>query len=215
LSPADARQELPHCDELFARFFKPWYSERDLKRRVYPATRPDLEVVYRPGISATDVSPLVREGRERVQEAIGGMVEAVRCDWPEAFGVSEPLSLEWVAAFDGCHDRQEISRLIAESDPSDFANPYLVWCCEFGVAMGEVFLRLNPELEWLYDWPYWESAIFDSTIGARINVFHWAIKKMSEYGVDDGFAAKIMACLQDLKRRSRRRKEERTGDSPS
>jgi hypothetical protein len=171
-------------------------------------------MIYRPGISATDVSPLTPEGHALVEEMIERMIGAVRCDWPKAYGVSEPLSLEWVVAFDGCHDRQEISKLIDESDPSDFANDYLVSCCLFGAAMGAVFLRLNPELEWLYDWPYWESAIFDSATGSRINVFHWAIKKMSEYGVDDGFAAKTWAVLEDLKRRSRGGKE-RTSAPPS
>ena len=40
--------------------------------------------------------------------------------------------------------------------------------------------------------------MFDPKTGTVIAVFHWAIKKLSEYGVDDGYAAKTKACLQFL-----------------
>jgi hypothetical protein len=51
---------------------------------------------------------------------------------------------------------------------------------------------------WRLDWPYWDSCLFDPKTGTVIAVFHWAIKKLSEYGVDDGYAAKTKACLQFL-----------------
>ena len=53
---------------------------------------------------------------------------------------------------------------------------------------------LEPRLSWLYDWPYWESALYDQETRSRINVFHWAVKKMSEYGVEDGLTDKLNAC---------------------
>ena len=46
------------------------------------------------------------------------------------------------------------------------------------------------------DYPYWESALYDQRSGTRINVFHLAIKKFSEYGVDAGFQAKAKMCIE-------------------
>ncbi len=43
-------------------------------------------------------------------------------------------------------------------------------------------------------WPYGESRLPYVPCGAEVAVFHGAIKKMSEYGVDDGFADKVQAC---------------------
>ena len=54
----------------------------------------------------------------------------------------------------------------------------------------------EPQLEWLADWPYWESALLDVPSGYRINVFHWAIKRFSEYGLEDGYRAKVAKCLE-------------------
>jgi hypothetical protein len=36
--------------------------------------------------------------------------------------------------------------------------------------------------------------------GISMPVFHWAMKKMSSYGVDDAFVAKINACVQLLEK---------------
>jgi hypothetical protein len=51
-------------------------------------------------------------------------------------------------------------------------------------------------LEWMPDWPYWESALLDVSSGQRINVFHWAIKRFSDHGIEDGYAGKIERCLE-------------------
>lgn len=49
----------------------------------------------------------------------------------------------------------------------------------------------TPRLEWCYEYPYWESSLFAPKTGTVIPPFHFAVKKMSEYGVDDGFVAKL------------------------
>ncbi len=192
------RQKLPHCDELFLRFFDRWYDKEARLRRPYKATRPDLERIYRPGIPAAHASLLTPDAQEREKKMIRTMTEAAHSDGTVLFKMSVQSSLEWVDAFDKYYDRQKINKVIERSDPSSFSNDYLVYCCEFGAVIAEALQSLKPELEWLYDRPYWESALFDSASGSRLNVFHWAIKKMSEYGVDDGYAAKIRACLEEL-----------------
>ena len=57
---------------------------------------------------------------------------------------------------------------------------------------------LLPRLAWIPSRPYWETSIFDAETGNIIPVFHWAIKKFSTYGIDDGFAAKLQVCVQML-----------------
>jgi hypothetical protein len=61
---------------------------------------------------------------------------------------------------------------------------------------------MQPCVAWYLEWPYWDSAPYDPVSGFLIPVFHWAIKKMSDYGVDDGFRTKVKACLQVLNERS-------------
>ena len=78
----------------------------------------------------------------------------------------------------------------------------MVICCEFGAILAHVMISLQPRLEWYYEWPYSESAIFDPDNGYVVPPFHWAFKKMSEYGIDDGFALKIEACLKTLEEES-------------
>lgn len=87
---------------------------------------------------------------------------------------------------------------IARSHPEDFGGDYVVLCCEFGAVLGHVMRARQPRLFWYLDWPYWESMLLDPQTGTVIPVFHWAIKKMSDYGVDDGFVPKIERCLRIL-----------------
>jgi hypothetical protein len=92
-----------------------------------------------------------------------------------------------------------VAEVLEAADPEDFSNDLLVLCCEFGAVLGAALRQDAPQLEWVYDWPYWESGLLDPAHGYRINVFHWAIKKFSDYGVDDGFAAKVEMCVKLMK----------------
>jgi hypothetical protein len=186
---------LPHCDKLFESFFSPWYDDESRKCRIYKATRPDLERLFEPGTPVNEVQALDAKARTAVRQMIRQMVEAARGDWPPYLGVSPPVSLDWVAAFDAFYTRKKIKEVIERSDPSQFDNEYVIVTCEFGAVLGEVLRKQSPDVEWLYDWPYWESALYHGDTGTRVNVFHWAVKKMSAYGVDDGFADKLQACV--------------------
>jgi len=126
------------------------------------------------------------------------MLSAAREDWPEYLSVSGEIGLSWVDAFDRYWNRKRIKDTIRGSDPKDFGNDYVVIVCEFGAVLGHVMRGLQPRLVWYLERPYWESALVDPNRGFVIPVFHWAVKKMSGYGVDDGFAAKIDARLRAL-----------------
>jgi len=71
-----------------------------------------------------------------------------------------------------------------------------VIACEVGAVLGEVMMQSYPGLQWLHDWPYWDSAIFDLNTKAKINVFHWAFKKLSADGREDLLVDKVNASLQ-------------------
>jgi hypothetical protein len=190
---------LPHCDDLFLRFFDPWYDDTGRQRRGFKATFPDvLQHGSMIGLSQSEASCLTEEFQQQVLQQISGMVEAARGDWPTYLGVEGEITLEWIDAFDRFYDRRQIHDAIERSDPSNFSNDYLVLCCEFGAVLSQVLSRAQSRLIWRLDWPYWDSSLLDPKTGTALPVFHWAIKKMSEYGVDDGFVAKTKASLQFL-----------------
>lgn len=191
--------QLPHCDALFARFLAPWYSAKDIERKRFEATRPDIfTCADYVGISVSELSILREDGEREARTRIGRMLEACRTDWPRYLRVFGEIDEQWIEAFDEHYDRKRIAEVLKRSDPKDLSNDYLVLVCEFGAALGHVLCKKQPRLAWLYDWPYWESSLVDSRSGAVIPPFHWAVKKFSNYGVDDGFAAKIDMCLHVL-----------------
>ncbi len=190
---------LPHCDNLFLHYFDRWYNDADRLRKEFPATRPDmLNSSALIGLSQDKASPLESQDQQQVWHRIETMLEAAREDWPQYLQVSGEISLQWITVFDKYYRTNRIQAVIKRSDPSDYSNDYLVICCEFGAVLGHVLRTLQPRLIWSLDWPYWESALLDPKTGNLIPVFHWAIKKMSGYGWDDGFAEKVTACLQLL-----------------
>ena len=196
---ANSVQKLPHCEELFKKYFDPWYRAEDRTQRKFEATRPDmLESSSLKGKSGADLSTIDAEYQKKVLHQISVMTEAAKKDWKSYLPVQEPIDENWIGKFDSYYDESRVSEVVATSDPSDFSNNYLVLCCEFGAVIGLVMRTREPSLDWIPDWPYWESAIWDSRTGNLVPVFHWAIKKMSSYGIDDGFQDKTLACLNML-----------------
>jgi hypothetical protein len=192
-------QALPGCDELFLRFFDPWYDDAGRQRRGFKATLPDvLQHQSFVGLSQEDSSLISQEAQGVALQQIERMLDASRCDWPGFLQLSGDISLDWIGAFDVYYDRDRIREVIERSDPKDFGNEYVVLCCEFGAALSHVLRIGQPRLIWRLDWPYWDSSLLDPETGTALAAFHWAIKKMSEYGVDDGFVAKTKAALQFL-----------------
>jgi hypothetical protein len=113
---------------------------------------------------------------------------------------TDKFDLDVLHAVDQFYDRPRIKSLIEKSDPEDFSNDYLVAVGEFGVMLGKLFEE-REGFGWLYSHPYFRSTIVHRNTGFGIPVFDWAIKKLSEYGVDDGFAAKFEMALDGVRRR--------------
>src|SRR5688572_2138022 len=193
------RSRLGDADEMFRRFFDRWYDEDARKLRGFDATRPDMMTVPEyVGRTVAEVCPLTETAASEVGARVETMRKAAEGDWPTYVPVRTPIDLGWVESFDAHYNRARVEDLLRRSDPADFANEYLVTVCEFGSVIGSVMTDLLPRVAWLPSWPYWESSIFDAETGNVIPVFHWAIKKFSTYGIDDGFGAKLQVCVQML-----------------
>jgi hypothetical protein len=194
------RARIGDADEMFHRFFDRWYDDDARKLKEFGATRPDfMRVSDYVGRPVSDVCPITGSIASQVFDQVETMRKAASGDWPTYLFVREPIDLAWIEKFDTHYDLARVEDLARQSDPANFANDYLVIVCEFGAVLGSVMRELLPRVTWLASWPYWESSIYDSKTGALIPVFHWAIKKFSTYGIDDGFAEKLQACVQMLK----------------
>ncbi|MEO8736503.1 MAG: hypothetical protein ABI380_08170 [Edaphobacter sp.] len=183
--------ELPTCDPLFREYFAPWYSKEEQERRADRETRPDVEELGITLAEAAELSPVAAEVRLGIAQRLGAMVDAARKDWKGLLKVTGEPSIEWLSAFDAHFGKQEILDLIIASSPEEFGNDYLVLCCEAGAVVGSVLQEAEPRLKWIYDSPYWESALYDEQTGTRLNVFHWVIRRMSDSGLDDGLANRV------------------------
>jgi hypothetical protein len=192
--------ELPDCDDLWSSYFGPWYSPADLKLRAYSATKPDAESAFRPKTSAAKASVLTQSGCKRIADQLETMRRAVQNDWPSYLQVQLPIDLRWIDAFDTYWTRARVHDVLERSDPKDFSNELLVLACELGVALAEVMRCSTPQLQWLYSAPYWESSLLDVPSGYAVNVFDWGLKRFSEDGVEDGYAAKTEMLLELVRR---------------
>lgn len=187
------KKKLPHCDTLFEKFLSPWYPEED--RPIMP--RPDMYQIddYEgERLNLDEMQYLDDEYLEYQRKHLNEtMLQAALEDFQYIIK-SDKLDLNALDAVDKYYDRAKIAELIKESDPSDFSNPYFVTVCEFGVLLGQLFKQIDG-FDWLYSHPYFSSIIVHKDTGFVITVFDWAVKKFSEYGVDDGYVEKFKAAL--------------------
>lgn len=192
------KKKLPHCDSLFEKFLSPWYPEEDRPRM----TRPDMyqiaayegQPLNLEAIQYLDEEPLAYQ-RKHLNET---MVQAASEDFKHITNADQ-LDLNALESVDKYYDRAKIADLIKESNPIDFSNPYLVTVCEFGAMLGYLFKQISG-FDWLYSHPYFHSIIVYKDTGIGITVFDWSVKKFSEYGVDDDFAAKFKMALENIRR---------------
>jgi hypothetical protein len=190
------KKKLPHCDALFEKFLSPWYPESERPTM----TRPDMYQIAAFEGQSLDIDELqyltpefLAKRKKFINET---MVEAALGDFQNIIK-SDKLNFTVLDAVDKFYGRKKIAELIKESDPTDFSNPYVVAVCEFGVMLGELFRQIDG-FDWLYSDPYFHSIIVHKDTGFGITVFDWAVKKFSEYGVDDGFVAKFHAALEGI-----------------
>lgn len=189
---------LPDIDDLFTTYFGRWYDEDDQERKGFKHTRPDVMRRYKPGTPVADVCPLTEEYRTETEHRVRRMLRSAIVDWPTFLPLAEPVDSSWVELFDEHYTAETVADLIAESSPDDFCNSLLVSTCQLGAVLGHVLQGMLPRLEWLWDWPYWESRLYDPVSGNEIPPFHWAMKKFSDYAIDDGLEGKMACCIHIL-----------------
>jgi hypothetical protein len=190
--------KLPDVNELYSTFFDRWYGEEDRKRKGFEFARPDMMKCYRAGLMTSKISCLTEEFQGEAIARVQRMVGSAKTDWARYLAVNGEIDEQWVLAADKHYDRKAIRQLIKISDPSDFSNDLVVTVCQFGAVLGEVLRQIKPRLLWLPEWPYWETSLYDPISGNVIPTFHWAMKKFSSYGVDDGFVEKLHCCVHIL-----------------
>jgi hypothetical protein len=191
--------QLPGCEALFRAYFYAWYDESAVQRHP-DRVRSDIEEYDLPvPVSGDALRALQGPTPEAAAERIEAMTRAATMDLARLFDCCLPVNRQWLRAVDAGLDRAEIGRLIHASDPRDFSNTFLLLTCEIGALLGRVLEQQERRLRWLYESPYWESALFDPLTATRINVFHWAMRRMSEDGVDVGLEQKVRAGLERLR----------------
>lgn len=189
---------LPDADEVYSLFFDRWYDNDDRKRKGFTHTRPDMAACYRPGLDSSEISRLTAKSQTEVIRRIQRMLDAAQADWPSYLPVANEVSEHWIEAFDDFYDAKHVASVINRSAPDDFSNDLVVAVCQFGAVLGHMLLQFQPRLRWIPEWPYWESSLYDPVSGNVIPPFHWAMKKFSSYGIDDGFVRKVQMCLHVL-----------------
>ena len=151
--------DLPNADSLFVTYFSPWYPAE--AEREYPL--PDQiwrRLSFRMVFISMSLNPLTPEGMEAATQQVSQMYNAALVDWKQVLGVDGTPSLEWIRAFDAWCSEENIMDLLRQSDPKNAANSYVVIACEAGAMFGHCLIQAQPGLQWLYDWPYWDSAVF-------------------------------------------------------
>ncbi len=189
------KKKLPDCDPLFEKFLSPWYPEEDRPTM----TRPDMYVISGYEGQPLDLDQLQYlpdDLLEDTKKQVQTMVDAALSDY-QSIIKADKLDFTVLDAVDKHFNRQKIHELIKESDPEDFSNLYLVEICEFGAMLGHLFNELEG-FGWLYSCPYFHSIIVHQDTGFGITVFDWAVKKFSEYGVEDGYVAKFHAAFEAI-----------------
>ncbi len=195
------KTRIPHCDDLFLKYLSPWYPENERPTM----TRPDMYV-----ISGFEGQPLDLDSLQYLKDdllattrkQIETITDAALQDY-QGIITSDKLDFKVLDSVDKFYNRKRISEIIKNSDPSDYSNQYLVNVCEFGATLGQLFKEVKG-FDWLYSYPYFHSIIVHKETGFGITVFDWAVKKFSEYGVDDGFVAKFHAALEGIEEHSSR-----------
>ncbi|PVY36036.1 hypothetical protein [Pontibacter virosus] len=189
------KKKLPSCDKLFKEFLSPWYPEEERNEM----TRPDMYVIAgyegKP-LDMDEIQYLQEDLLQEAKEYITAITDAALQDFRNIVNAN-CLNLEVLDRVDRFYDRASVAQMIKQSNTEDFSNQYLVSVCELGATLGYLF-KQSQEFDWLYSYPYFHSIIVHKETGFGITVFDWAVKKFSEYGIEDGLAAKFQAALDGI-----------------
>lgn len=133
-------------------------------------------------------------GLEKIKETFSIMRKSYVGDFSEFVSFKE-FNLDIIDVIDKSFGKKEIKELIEKSNPTEFSNPYLVTVCEFGLALGDLFVNTG-KFQWLYSYPYFHSIVVNPETGSAITVFDWAVKKFSSYGMNDGYKWKFLKVME-------------------
>jgi hypothetical protein len=183
-------------EKIFDKYFLPWYNNKD---KIDLKIKPDMYKAIDAGTKISDINVITEEGISKVGAHIAAMISASQEDWGSYLEIKNKIGLEELDQFDNYYSKSKVIQLIKKSNPDDFSNEFLIICCEFGSIIGEILISLNNDLQWYYNQPYWESMIYHEKTGYMIPVYSWAIKKFSDYGIDDGCCSKIIKCIEIIK----------------
>jgi len=169
--------DVPESEVLYHHFFAGWFSPEDPST---PMLRSDVEQVeLEKGQHPRILSSLTQEGREIMGEQLQRTLQAALADFPPLLGVTGSPSEEWLDALETYATPERIQDLLRASNPEKPDNRYLILCCETGAVIAEILKTKWPRLQWVADFPYFESCLFDLNTRLRIPVFHWAVKALS------------------------------------
>lgn len=192
-----ANPSLPDCDPLFMKYFDRWYEADDRTRKGFDATCPDvLSHKFKVGVTPSQICVWDAETQRKISAQIDRMADCAIADWRKDYGIENAVSIEGLEAFDLFFDAPTLLACLERSDPKDYSNEYVVICCELGAVLGKVLRTLRPDYEWVWDMPYWESFLYDPKTTDVFKVFHWAIKRLSGYGLEDGLVPKLEFAAQ-------------------
>jgi len=106
-----------------------------------------------------------------------------------------------VISIDEFYNEDKINNLINgdQSNLEESVSDVFIRTVEIGSILGYRLFEMNTDLMWCPAYPYWESPIYDFRTGLGLNVYHWAVKKFTEYGIDDGLDEKCIASIEYLK----------------
>ncbi|WP_207430897.1 hypothetical protein [Sabulibacter ruber] len=193
-SSCDRSEELPDCNDLYATYVHKWNDNPEHK---IPIVKPDMIQSFKPDTYVSTLVDSTDKGYVKTKKQVEALISASRQDFQELANFNE-FSLETIEKLDKAIDRQYIRSIIDASDVNDDSNQYMISIIEFGCALAQTMENEIGGFVWVYKYPYWESTLLHKKTGFEIPVFHWAIKKYSEYGVDDGFKDKILALKSNL-----------------
>jgi len=185
-------------DDLFVTYFGPWYGD-SLPPDAQLRALPDVETIELPeGVHINALQPLPNDIQVKVNRQLVSMKEAAEKDWPKTLPVEGTFDESWLSAFQTHYREEELKALLQRSAPNNFTNPLLIMCCELGACLAVALQGRQPQLQWLYEFPYWDSSLFDLNSMTRINVFHWAVRAMSSEWEQQPLLEKIKACEEFL-----------------
>lgn len=174
---SDASRDLPDAETVFHHFFTPWFPLEDPREAFL---RSDLEQIeLDPGQHIRVLSPLTDEGRQRILDQIERTTRSARQDLSAMLDLDGEPDRTWLTRLEAHLAPETLQSLLRGSNPEKPDNPHLVLTCEIGALIAEILRNEWPTLQWIPDFPYFESSLFDLNTNVRVPAFHWAIKLMS------------------------------------